>query len=443
MRLPDNAQRVCAACLSPRGNVRRGWEPITIHAEVMGWTCPACPTYGEPIRREVSGDRVRFLAVVRSTPGADGKRRQIKRRFWTLEDARDWVAEIREGVAEAVRTSATYADPASMTVHRLCERWISKRREEVGTPGGVREVTVNGYASALHAPLLHLGDLPAREVSPGDVETALRTLTTVGGKWGRPLSHRSIVYGLGALRQAYAYGLREGWVKANPAATARPPRAQHGTDSKSTALRWSPAEVVTFRDHADTYGDGERFAAAPWLRVGMRLTLCGMRRSEVLGLDWSRIDLAVGSVEIVASRVKTGRGSATVLGEVKAANSLRTVQAETIHPGTTAALQALWLAQGCPASGLVICDAAGEPVAPDKYSSRFRTLCGEAGLPVLRSIHNIRHSLATALEEARVPEHHAAALLGHDVLTYRRFYLVTDDNGAAAAAEVAGRLFAV
>ena len=81
------------------------------------------------------------------------------------------------------------------------------------------------------------------------------------------------------------------------------------------------------------------------------------------------------------------------------------------------------------------------PTAP--YSARFRSLCRGAGLPVLRAIHNVRHTLATALEESGVPEHHAAALLGHDVATYRRFYLVTDDGGAASAAEAAGRLFAV
>ena len=62
---------------------------------------------------------------------------------------------------------------------------------------------------------------------------------------------------------------------------------------------------------------------------------------------------------------------------------------------------------------------------------------------MLRAIHNVRHTLATALDEEGVPEHHAAALLGHDVQTYRRFYLVTDNDGAASAAEAAGRLFAV
>ena len=185
------------------------------------------------------------------------------------------------------------------------------------------------------------------------------------------------------------------------------------------------------------------FAAEPWLRAGMRLTLCGLRRSEVLGLDWQHVDLDAGTVKVRASRVKTGRGTATNVGAVKTDASRRDVRAESIHPGTVTTLRALWLAQGRPSAGLVIRDAAGEPVKPDTYSARWRALCGEVSVPVLSRIHNVRHSIATALREAGVPENQAAALLGHDVDTYRRFYLVTDDDAAASGAVAAGRAFAV
>lgn len=257
-----------------------------------------------------------------------------------------------------------------------------------------------------------------------------------------------MVYSLGSLRQVYAYGMREGWLTSNPAALARAPKASHAAKAagSSSVLRWAPVQLSAFREYVDAaYGqdNGQTFTAWPWVAAGMRLTLAGLRRSEVLGLDWANVDLDAGTVKIAASRVKTGRGSATSLGEVKAANSLRTVHVEVIHPGTVHALRALWLVQGRPAIGLVICDAASAPVQPDAFSRRFTVLCAAAGLPALRSVHNVRHTLATALSTAGVPDHEAAALLGHDVATYRRFYLVTDDNGAAAAAAVAGRLFAV
>lgn len=79
-------------------------------------------------------------------------------------------------------------------------------------------MSLNGYRSALDAPLRHVGDQLAREITPDDVETLLQTLATVGGKWGRGLSHRSVVYALATLRQVFAYGVRQGWLKSNPAA---------------------------------------------------------------------------------------------------------------------------------------------------------------------------------------------------------------------------------
>ena len=89
------------------------------------------------------------------------------------------------------------------------------------------------------------------------------------------------------------------------------------------------------------YDDPERFASEPWAVTGMRRTLCGLRRPEVLGLDWQRVDLDVGSVEIAASRVKTGRGHTTEIGNVKVENSRRLVRAEILHAGAAAALRRL------------------------------------------------------------------------------------------------------
>ncbi len=86
-------------------------------------------------------------------------------------------------------------------------------------------------------------------------------------------------------------------------------------------------------------------------------------------------------------------------------------------------------------------DALGQPVHPDAYS-RFKTLCTEACVPDPGSIHNTRHTLASALKEAGVPDNQGAALLGHDPQTYLRFYVLADDDAAAEAAEVAGRVFA-
>lgn len=424
-RIAPAGLKACASCGVARGTKSKGWQQVTRSGEVVGWTCPDCPRADEPIRREATG---RFVAVV-GVRGQDGARTQRKRRFADLSDAREWVAE--------TRTAPVLASDYQLTVRVLADRWLAKRAAEVGTPGGIRACTLNGYRSALSSLLDVLGEERAREVTPDDVEAALRKLATEGGKWGRPLSSRSLGYALGAVRQAYAFARRSGWVRQNPAAEAKAPRVTRLTGE--AGKRWTPAELVRFREHLDAVP----LDAEPWLRAGYRLTLCGLRRSEVLGLDWSAVDTKNGQVSVRASRTKDGVGSSSSLNAPKVANSYRSVAAEVVHPGTAAALRELWLQQGRPTGGLVIKDAAGVPVQPDAFSRRFKALCKAAGVAYPGSIHQLRHTLATALQEAGVPDVQGAALLGHDVATFRKFYLVTDDDGAAAAAAVAGRLFAV
>ena len=114
-----------------------------------------------------------------------------------------------------------------------------------------------------------------------------------------------------------------------------------------------------------------------------------------------------------------------------------------IHPGSKAALRHLWVAQGQPEAGLVIVDNLGLPVDPDVFSRRFRALSQSAGVPDLGSIHNVRHTVATALHDNGVEPRKAASLLGHKVTTHLALYVPTSDTGANEAAKVAGDLFAV
>lgn len=385
------------------------------------------PRRHEPIRLIESRKGPRYRAVLDITP-AGGQRRQVTRTFESLPDARTFVAETRANLARG-----TFTAPSKVTVKELAEAWLADRDAESLTPGGIRPVSVNGYRSALDAVLRHIGSQPVQTLTTTDVRNLLRTLAVEGGKWGRGLSHRSIVYALGTLRQSLNFGVERGLLAKNPAATVKPPKKQPG--DKRPIVVWTVEELTDFRSYADEH------ATAAWLRTAIRLTLCGLRRSEVLGLDWANVDLNDGTVRIEQGRVKTGRGKETSHDHAKSDDSHRTVPVEAIHPGTKSALRDLWIAQGQPTRGFVIVDELGLPVDPDFYSRRFRALAKEAGVPDLGSIHNVRHTVATALHDRGVEPRKVASLLGHKVTTHLAFYVPTSDSGAAEAAEAAGRVF--
>ena len=137
------------------------------------------------------------------------------------------------------------------------------------------------------------------------------------------------MYTLGAIKQILAYGISEGCLAVNVAASVKAPRKQHG-DSKPKIV-WELPRVDQFR----TVADQDPWAAA-W-----RLTLCGLRRSEVLGMRWEAIDLASGEAVVQAGRVLLdGKRTATDDPKVPSA-SHRTDPVEAMHTGTVALLRSL------------------------------------------------------------------------------------------------------
>lgn len=147
-------------------------------------------------------------------------------------------------------------------------------------------VSQQGYRYALKDARKQLGRAKVQEIARSDIERVIRSLRDDHG-----LSHRSIVYSLGTIKQVLDYGITEGVVAVNVAASVKAPRKQHG-DTRPKVV-WEHHELLAFRAVAD-----QDELAAVW-----RLTLCGLRRSEVLGLTWDCVDLDRGEVVVRAGRV--------------------------------------------------------------------------------------------------------------------------------------------
>ena len=130
------------------------------------------------------------------------------------------------------------------------------------------------------------------------------------------------------------------------------------------------------------------------------LSPAGLRRSEVVGLEWDAVDLDAGTLEIRQGRVALGRES--VVDEPKSDASGRTLplDAETVD-----ALAALKLRQKTerlaagPAydgtSGYVVVDELGRPYRPERYSDLFRELNVAAGVKMI-TLHEVRHTCGTS-----------------------------------------------
>lgn len=155
---------------------------------------------------------------------------------------------------------------------------------------------------------------------------------------------------------------------------------------------------------------------APHLADFIRLALhTGMRRGEMLGLEWRRVDLQVGLVHLEAEHTKSARRRSVPLNA--------TARAALIG-------RARFRAENCPDSHWVFCNRVGERIRSVKRS--FATACRRAGIEDFR-IHDLRHTCAAWLVSAGAPLSEVRDLLGHSSVTVtERYAHLAPENVRAA-----------
>lgn len=347
---------------------------------------------GEPIRALNGPDgKVRaYRVVVDVGRDAAGKRKQLTHTAPTRKAAREWLAET---LSDAKR--GTLVLRSEVTLDGLLDRWLDGRRD-------VRAVTVQGYRDVLAPVRKRLGGKRVQEVTVADVDALVTWMLSKGGQRGQGLSTRSVTATLGALSQALDLAERVGLVSRNVARIVKRPRTRQ--DEIKTRPVWTAEQAAAFR----TVALRDPWAAA-WL-----LALAGMRRSEILGLRWSAVDLDAGTVTVERGRVQV-TPTEDAVDDPKATRSRRTLPVSVL-PGVVPALRRARLAAP-PSTDLdpyVVVDADGRPPRPEWFSDRFRALCRDAGVPPIR-LHETRHTLVSHLRAQGLSDDDIAAWLGHSV----------------------------
>ncbi|WP_030518824.1 site-specific integrase [Nocardia sp. NRRL WC-3656] len=151
----------------------------------------------------------------------------------------------------------------------------------------------------------------------------------------------------------------------------------------------------------------------------------GLRRGEALGMRWSDVDLAAGTVDIAKALyrvngtlslhdVKTEDSEATVPLPPKLLEILRQHRRTQLQDTEAAAANTL---------GLVFTSTKGTPLEPRNVNRAFTALVKRAGLRPIR-LHDLRHSCATLLFAQGADIATVQRILRHaSITTTTRFYL--------------------
>ena len=283
-----------------------------------------------------------------------------------------------------------------MTVAAFLQRWI----DDV-MAARVRATTLSLYRSLIRTHLLPIiGGLRLDRLSAQDVAAVLSRMRE--GK----RSERTQALALIILRSAIDQAVRWDLVPRNVARNVDTPRSQR---KAMTALSLDQSQRFL------RIAKGRRFGALYTLAL-----LAGLRRGELLGLQWADIDFERRTLSVVRSVVLLD--GKPIVAEPKTAAGRRMVDVPATALRALREHQALLFAAGLRSSPWVFPNENGAPMNPENLIRRsFRPLLARAiddaqreGQPFPRiRFHDLRHTAATLMLELGIAQKVVQERLGH------------------------------
>lgn len=283
--------------------------------------------------------------------------------------------------------------PEEITVSAYLEKWLEHQATRI------RPTTLARYRTLLgSAEVQVIGGMKLDRIKPAHIQGVLDRLL------GRGLAPRTVIQARAALNSAFHQALAWGLIPTNPVQAVRPPKAERPRLNVPTT---------------DEVGALMRTVAGTSWEIPIILACTtGARRSEVLALSWSEVDLLRGRIRITRSLQKVAGGKPAFL-DPKTSRARR----EIVLPPVVAARLRTYrqqqlerqLALGPEWQDFnLVCDRGdGAPLYPDSFSVAFKRFAERAGLPKGSRLHDLRHAFATALLSQNIHPAIASNTLGH------------------------------
>jgi integrase len=318
----------------------------------------------------------------------DGSRKQ---RYATVRGSRqDAQRELTRLLSE--RDKGMLADPTSATVAEYLRAWLASSTQQSAK-------TLERYTQLAERQIIpHLGAIKLQKLTLEEIRVWHRTLLDSG------LSARTIAHAHQLLKLVLALAVRAGTLARNVAAVESPPKVEA---KEIEVLR--PDQITAVLDGLDGHS----------LHPIVSLALAtGMRRGELLALQWRDVDLDAGTARVERAVEETDKAGL----RIKPPKTKRGRRTITLPTAAVAMLRAhkvqqlelrLQLGMGkLEADALVFSTIEGGLLSPDNLSSHWHHLCRAKGLPHV-TFHALRHTHASVLIREGVDILTISRRLGH------------------------------
>lgn len=302
--------------------------------------------------------------------------------------------------------------------------------------GKIKPSTAAYYANIKVRALEYFGKKKLSAIRQTDIEKFLIWLSSQKQKNGRPLSASTQKHDFDFIKIVFGYAEDKNYIVRNPTRGVKPPKQPH--------------KDVDYLPQADAQAFINALQNEPlrWRAIMQLLIYLGLRRGEVVGLQWQDIDFDANAIKVQRNVTYTAQFGVKV-AEPKTANSFRTLPAPAVVMATLRAWKAEQteyfrkIADTAHASIIITPTAfvfSGDldpytPQFPTNVTSRLKKFCKEHGLPDV-SPHDLRHTCGSLMLEAGVNVKSVQTFLGHsDASTTLRFYAGVDQNALRKAGE--------
>lgn len=362
------------------------------------------------------------------TVGYDEDGRQIRR--WISGKTQ---AEVKAALQQlqADLQTGNMAGRTDLTVEAFYQEWLRTKESK-----GVKPNTLRSYSDTGRLYILpYLGAKKLSRLEPLDVERLLIELRKAGK------SPAILRYTLRILKSILNDAVAWNKVPRNVAARIRPPQSE--TPEMQV---WTAEEVATFLRHARSH----RLYAAFYLAV-----FTGMRRGEILGLQWEDIDWERSCLRVrwnltevrkpgIVGKHHAGKATvASVESVLQTPKTKKSCREIFLSPGTLDLLrrhqqqqqdERTRTGQIWQDSGYVFASETGGKTEPRTLYGWYRQIEQEAGLPHIR-FHDLRHTSASLMAQQGISPKVVSDRLGHSNVAFTQHvytHLYADQRQEAA-----------
>ena len=349
-----------------------------------------------------------------SIPGEDGK---VRRKTVSAKD-RNALLEKYSKLRAEIDAGVVVLTPSS-TVGVWLDHWLEKIVKPHKTPMTVRsyEQTIRLYIKP------HIGSKRLDRLTADQIRGMEEAAQKRSPRFAQ-LSHA-------VLSKSLNQALKDGKIARNPIMAVDPPKYLPKVRSAFSAQVATRLIQTAFaRGHIE----GTMWATA---------FTTGTRRGELVGLEWDRVDLEKGHIDLGWQLLRMKKGWTPPAGfearqcsgtlwwtRPKSKAGSRVVP---LLPLLVEAFKALReLDTGENPHGLVWHHSDGRPIAPETFHAAWKQLLTEAEVDDAPA-HSIRHTCATLLQAAGVDDQTRELLLGHSSAAVTRAYVHIDTTRQRAA----------